>query len=232
MRRILLLAFVVIMIAPLLLAQYPGPKVIDRDWLAYGRDYAGWVVAWNQWNIATPVATHPLFDNGDCSVGQSGPVWFLGGKMCALNSTNCGTSGVVRYCKVPVGKALFVNVMDAELSTLETGIASTNDLHQAAAGYIDTTSVAMWVDGAPIPKLKERFRVQPEPFGFTLPADNEFTAIGEGDFAAGTYYPGVDDGIFVMLSPLPAGNHKIHFKGYMPAFNFSLDITYIITVAK
>jgi len=56
-----------------------GPKVIDRDSVAYGRTYGDWMAAWDQWALSIPVANHPLFDNGDCSVGQSGPVWFLGG---------------------------------------------------------------------------------------------------------------------------------------------------------
>ena len=55
------------------------PQVFDRDSVAYGRTYGEWMAAWNQWSFSLPVSGHPLFTDGDCSVGQSGPVWFLGG---------------------------------------------------------------------------------------------------------------------------------------------------------
>jgi len=215
-----------------LMAQNPGPKLIDRDSIWQGKTYAEWATAWNQWGVAIPVSNHPLFDNGDCSVGQSGPVWFLGGKYCSLFNTNCGYTGVERYCRVPRDKSLFITVLDAEVSTLETGVPLIHDLRQLAASYVDPASVSMEIDGAPVPKLKERFRVQTDAFGITIPDDNQFTAVGEGQFAAGTYFPAVDDGIYVMLSPLPPGRHTIHFHGYFPAFNFTLDITYHLSVER
>jgi hypothetical protein len=67
------------------------------------------------------------------------------------------------------------------------------------------------VDGENIRDVKERFRMQSPDYGFTLPADNFFTAIGEGPFEAGTYFPAVDDGFYVMLAPWPIGRHTIHF---------------------
>jgi len=230
----------VMMVAVLLTIAFLGalstmaqePKIVARDAVAYGKTYAEWAVAWNQWGVGLPVANHPLFDNGDCSVGQSGPVWFLGGKYCSLFNTNCGYTGVVRECKVPAGRALFVTVLDAEVSSLETGVPLITDLKQLAESYVDPATVSMEVDGVPIRGLKERFRVQADAFAFTIPTDNQFTAIGEGQFAAGTYFPGVDDGIYVMLYPLPPGKHTVHFHGYFPAFNFNLDITYHLRVEK
>jgi hypothetical protein len=70
------------------------------------------------------------------------------------------------------------------------------------------------------------------PWALRFPAITSFTAIGEGTFAAGSYFPAVDDGVYVMLSPLPHGQHVVHFGGSFPNFAFTLDITYYITVAK
>jgi hypothetical protein len=211
-----------------------GPNVVPSDMVVYGRTYSEWSAAWEQWADSIPVDNHPLFDNGDCSVGQSGPVWFLGGKFCANNGTNCGTNNVVRSCKVPHGKALYVAVFNSEDSTLEDPARpQIADLRAFAAGNMEgTANLSMTVDGAPIPNLKDRFRIQSPAFVFTLPDKDFLTAVGEGPFTAGSYFPGVDDGVYVMLEPLPLGHHTIHFHGEMPAFNFVLDITYHMYVYR
>jgi hypothetical protein len=107
------------------------------------------------------------------------------------------------------------------------------DLRALAASNIDgAINFSFDIDGAKIPHLKKDFRVQSPAFVFTLPDDNLFNAVGEGPYLGGSYFPGLDDGVYVMLAPLSGGPHKIHFHGYMPAFNFTLDITYNLNVAK
>ncbi len=107
------------------------------------------------------------------------------------------------------------------------------DLRAACAAAIDgATNLWMELDGSRIPHLQNNFRVQSPAFNFTIPDDNLFNAIGEGPYAAGSYFPAVDDGVYVMLSPLTAGPHKIRFHGYMPMYNFTLDITYNLMVTK
>ena len=214
--------------APIAMAQV----VITPDSLAYARPYSEWSAEWWQWALSIPVANHPLFDNGDCSVGQAGPVWFLGGKFCANNSPNCGTNNVVRSCAVPVGKALYIAVLNAENSVLETS-SSTQiaDLRAMNAGAMDgADSISLKIDGLKIPQLKKNYRVQSPAFTFTMPDDNLFSAIGEGPYPGGSYFPAVDDGVYVMLSPLAPGQHLLHFHGSYPQFNFTLDITYHLTV--
>lgn len=224
--------------APTLVAQSDGPKVIKRDSIAFGKTYSEWSAAWEQWVTSIPVANHPLFDNGDCSVGQSGPVWFLGGKYCANNDPDCGFTNVVRTCTVPNNKALYIAVVNSEDSTLEdpanTQVAG---LRSFVSSMIDLTdNVALIIDGAPVPDLKDRFRVQSPAFSFTLPEDNLFKVLYQPDpqnpdrFAAGTYFPGVDDGVYVMLSPLPPGRHMIHFQASFPVWDFGFDVTYNLVV--
>jgi hypothetical protein len=246
MKRILVAAIVLglaVLAVPSVMARDgDGPKVIDRDSVAYGRTYSEWSAAWEQWSYSIPVAQHPLFDNGDCSVGQSGPVWFLGGKFCPNIGSGCSYTGVVRSCNLPSGKALYFPVFNGEDSVLEESVAENpgNETYQQIAtmrSYEDVSmspsKVSLWVDGAPIPHLQDGFRVQSTAFGFTLPTDNLLKAVyGNPNFLPGTYFPAVDDGWYVMLSPLPAGPHKIHFSGYNPVYNFTLDITYHLNVAK
>lgn len=234
MKRIAVFA-IVLVLAALAAPSAFGQFVITPDKVAYGRTYSEWSGSWWQWALSIPSATHPLFDNGDCSVGQSGPVWFLGGKFCALNNPSCGYTNVVRTCSVPKGEALYVAVLDGEWSVLEMNDpkAQIGDLRAMAAAAIEgSTNIWMQLDGSKIPHLKNNFRVQSPAFVFTIPDDNLFTAIGEGPYPGGSYFPAVDDGVYVMLAPLSAGLHKIRFHAYMPMYNFTLDITYNLMVGK
>jgi len=215
-------------------------KIFERDSVVFGRTYGDWNAAWWQWADSIPTANHPLFDNGDCTVGQSGPVWFLGRKFVVANSVvNLGN--IVRHCNVPAGKALYVAIYNAEDSLLEESTPgsespSPNLLTQIGELRLVTqilmdgvTDLSMQVDGENIRDIKERFRMQSPAFGFTFPADNFFTAVGEGPFKAGTYFPAVDDGYYVMVA-LPVGRHTIHSHG--AAGQYIQDITYHINVYR
>lgn len=234
MKRMAVVA-IVLGLAVLAVPSVMAQLVIPPSSLAYGRTYSEWSAAWQQWALSIPVVNHPLFDNGDCSVGQSGPVWFLGGKFCAINTPNCGTKNVVRSCSVPAGKALYIPVLNAEWSVLEMNDPKFQiaDLRSNAALNMDgAANLSFAIDGVKIPSLKKGFRVQSPAFVFTLPDDNLFNAVGEGPYPGGAYFPGVDDGVYVMVAPLPAGWHKIHFHGALPVWNFTLDITYNLNVTK
>ncbi len=214
-------------------AQNPGPKVITSDSVAYGRTYSEWSAAWNQWALSIPVPNHPLFDHGDCSVGQSGPVWFLGGKFCANNDNTCGYSNVQRACSVPRGKALFFPVIDSEDSAVEENDPNKpiNDMRVFTESMVNlAANLSVEIDGAAIPHLQDRFRVQSVVFGFSLPPNDLFSAVYGRPFPQGPQYPAVDDGVYVMLSPLPPGPHVLHFHGSVPAWNFTLDVTYLLNV--
>ena len=218
-----------------------GPVVIPRDSVYLGRTYSDWSAAWEQWAYSIPASKHPLFDNGNCNTAQSGPVFFLGGKYCYNNGT-CSYTNVVRMCTIPSSKAIYFPIIESEDSALEEDVAENPgnpDFQQIAymrsyaAGNMDPAVVSAWLDGMPIPQLQQRFRVQSTAFSFTLPADNYLAAIypqGSNNFQAGTYYPAVDDGWFVMLSPLPPGRHTLHFRGTIGTFN--LDVKYYLTITK
>jgi hypothetical protein len=73
----------------------------------------------------------------------------------------------------------------------------------------------------------------------TLPQGTHcFTAISEGDeqggqvvpYAPGAYFPAVDDGVSVMLQPLPVGKHLLPITGSFPQCNCHLDLTSHLTV--
>lgn len=232
--RFVALSFVASLVIPAMAQD--TPKVLDRDSVAYGRTYSEWSAAWEQWATSIPVSTHPLFDKGDCKVGQSGPVWFLGGKFCATEDTTCGFTNVVRTCTVPGDKALYIAVVNSEDSALEDPARpQVADLRAYVAGVIDMAEVSITVDGSPIPDVKQEFRVQSPAFSFTLPDNNIFKALyAPGPrvpkFYKGTYFPAVDDGVYVMLPPLSAGTHVVRIEGLFPEWSFGFDVTYNLTV--
>lgn len=208
-------------------------KVIDRDAVAYGRTYAEWSAAWNQWADSIPVAQHPLFDNGDCGTGQSGPVWFLGGKFCAIGGTCSYT--VTRSCTVPAGKGLFFPIENYEDSALEENInvhpgdptyQQIGMLRSVVSGIEGATDIFFQIDHQPVKQL-QKYGVHSVAFGFTLPADNLFLSLyppPNNYFQEGSYFPGVDFGYYIMLQPLTPGNHTLHFGASW------LNITYNLTV--
>ncbi|MGA2569714.1 MAG: hypothetical protein ABSF23_04280 [Terracidiphilus sp.] len=213
-----------------------SPKVIDRDSIAYGRTYSQWSAAWEQWVGSIPTARNPLFDNSDCSTGQSGPVWFLGGKFCP-NGEACSYDHVVRSCAVPAGKALFFPILNVEDSALEERLAENpgkpefqqiSVMRKIRDASLANARVSCTVDGAAVLDLQERYRVQSDAFSFTLPADNYFTSFYGTRFPEGSFFPAVADGWYLMLAPLPLGHHVLKFRGVGRAF--TVDVQYNLNV--
>lgn len=240
-------------------------KVYQSNTTPYDYTYGEWSAKWWQWALSIPLynpdngqPNHPLFDGEDCSVGQSGQVWFLGGRFCETGK-ECPLPGTVeRSCTIPKGKALFIPIVNAEDSFVEetelaayygtTPLLTIEGMRTFLAGFMDTlTNLQLIVDGISVPDLKEKFRVQSPVFDFTLPEplyngdpdkrNNVFTAIEPGNYPAGTYYSqAIGDGFYVMLKPLPPGPHTIHFSGTVPNDpqnpddDFVISMTYNITV--
>jgi hypothetical protein len=236
---ILVLLMVVAAITPVNAREFRGrATVAPVDSVVYGRTYGDWAAAWHQWSDAMKADKHPLFDTASCSEGQSGPVWFLGGRMCGTEQPECDNSLVERECTVPAGKALFfpiVNIAcldkEAENNYCMGAGPVINEMRATIAGIIDKVSgLELEVDGRPARvDLKEDFRVQSPVYTTVVPDGNSYQAISEPEIVAGSYLA-VDDGIYVMLEPLRKGKHTLNFKGAFPDFGFSLDVTYELTV--
>ncbi len=212
-----------------------GFTIINRDAVTYGRTSGEWAGEWWQWALSIPYSEHPLVNNPDCSVGQSGPVWFLGGSFV----TNTAT----RNCTIPAGTYLFFPILNGEDSALEEsqGAGCSNPPIDAASlvyvrkcveSYENGVTLSAEIDGASIPNIAARYRVQSPAYSITLPIDNIFANTAAGSYPEGTYFPSVTDGYYLMLAPLRPGQHKIHFHGIGNNNSFQLDITYFLTVAK
>ncbi len=210
----------------------PNPGVVPVNSKPYGITYGEWSAKWWQWAYSMPVNNHPLFDTADCGTGQSGKVWFLGASFSPTTTPSGVVSIATRDCTVPTGKALFFPIVNSEASTVEGNGATFEELLANATRFQDfAANLSAEVDGVSIQKLNN-YRVQSQLFTFgPLPDNNVLQSLGVGAATPGITSDSVADGVYLMLSPLSAGHHTIHFHGEVPAFNFLLDITYHITVA-
>ncbi|WGJ16112.1 hypothetical protein QEV83_07675 [Methylocapsa sp. D3K7] len=200
-------------------------RAIDPNTVIAGRTFGDWSAAWWQWALSIPVSSHPLFDNGDCTTGQTGQVFFLGGKF------NPGTANATakRQCTVPNGKNIFFPIVNAVDVFPDPKLGDTiNSFRKANQDTIDgTTKLEADLDGRRLDDLGI-LRFQSTVFDFVVPEGNLFGLPAGADAS----YIGVDDGVYVMLKPLSPGSHLLHFTGTftVPSAG-SLNITYQLKVS-
>jgi hypothetical protein len=208
-----------------------NPGILTPQSHPFGASYSEWSARWWQWAYSMPIDHHPLFDTAPVSTGQSGPVWFLGASFISTtNSQGVNVSIVTRNVTVPTGTAFFVPIANAEASTVEGNGTTDAELRAAAKGFQDdATNMSAQIDGVQVNDVGA-YRVQSPLFTFgPLPDNNVIQSFGV-NAPAGTTSLSVGDGVYLMVAPLSAGQHTIHFHGEFPAFNFLLDITYNLTV--
>jgi hypothetical protein len=103
------------------------------------------------------------------------------------------------------------------------------ELRACAKMIIDNSSnLAAEIDGVPVQHLAAYRHQSPLFVWGPVPADNIVGA------PAGTTALSVDDGVYLLLTPLPPGTHTIHFTGTFngpdPVVMGTIDTTYQITV--
>ena len=194
-----------------------NPGVLPPHASAYGKSLAEWTAVWWQWAIALPIDNHPLFDTAPCGTGQSGKVFFLGGAFTGTATT--------RDCTVPLGKAILLPIINVECSTVEPPPFHGDneaELRACAKAFLDSgTAVSANIDGREVQNLNS-YRVQSPLFDFSAPDNNSLFIPGPVSGLS------LSDGVWLLLAPLSAGRHAIHFVGFFPGF--PLDITYNLTV--
>ncbi len=206
-----------------------------------GKTYGEWSAGWWQWMLSIPAVENPQDAQGDvdCSLNNSGPVWFLAG----------GEAGkpAQRSCGVPAGKRLFFPVLNLLLYNAEGENMTVADKRSqlgdffgagepgaAASGYDGPRPCDLFatIDGQAVARLAPEARVQSPPFAIDT---------GDGPFG---FAPGlvdreaVSEGYWVMLPPLAPGAHTLRFGSRFcragslsdhPDFG-SVDVTYRLDV--
>lgn len=203
-------------------------EIIPVNTNAYGNTYGEWSARWWQWLLSIPMATNPNLDTtgANCAQKQAGPVFFLAGTF--------GGSAVTRSCTVPARKALFFPILNSLFGAGVGDCDPTNpgvlcnlaDLRVSSIADLDSVTLTASIDGESLANLPQQ-RVQSPVLTITLPAAN---VVGVN---AGTYAPNVSDGYWLMVPPLPAGKHTIHFKGVFtggPSNGTVVEVTDHLTV--
>lgn len=173
-----------------------------------------------QWALSIPLDHNPLTDTtGEfCAEGQSGDVWFIGG----IISTQPSPIQVTRTCTIPAGKVLFFPIINAECSQIEGNGNTEHELRACAKNMIDNVTIKeVTIDGREI-DVKNKYRARSDLFVFTLPKNN-ILGLSAGSSKA------VSDGYWIMLTPLPKGQHVIYIHGGAEVYNFETKVTYYIT---
>jgi hypothetical protein len=209
-----------------------GPTVLPPDAPAYGATYAEWAARYFQWNLSFPMAVSPSTDpTGErCGYGQAGPVFFLpGGEPAFFEPGGTPPAGApARACTVPASVPLLLHLFGANCSTVEPPPFFGRDeaeLRTCTTALLDTTTVlTASVDGVAIPDL-ERYRVQTPLFRVALPADNYLGV-------EPTTVEAVGEGYFLVLAPLPPGEHEVRVGGVLPDVGVSLETAFNLTVAE
>lgn len=216
-----------------------GPQAVGKT---AGRTYGEWSAAWWQWVFSIP-APNPQLAQGelDCSVHQSGAVWFLAG-------SPTGAGGFERSCDIPRGKALFFPVLNAIFTNGPGEAFTVAEKRDQLGRLLDDTDpgpfadfgfpgtracdLTATLDGQPLTFFVPDARVQSPPFVTD-------TGDGASGFPAGIVDPeAISDGFWVMMPPLAPGEHALHFSGRYCEFDSfdthplagGVDITYHLTV--
>jgi hypothetical protein len=201
-------------------ADDPNPGVYQLTEKIGDKTYAEWAVAWWQWGIGTPKDKNPIADKtGEhAGVGQSGPVWFLAGTF--------GGKGE-RKCSVPAGKALFFPVVNQASGSHPDRFDEKKSTAFAKEVMDSAEDLEVTVDGKAL-KDVNKYRVQTPVFHLDGP-EKEEDGVNPG--AAGPHKM-ISDGYWIMLKPLPAGEHVVHFKGKVKKVGFNVDVTYKLTILE
>ncbi len=190
-------------------------RVFPPNARPHGQTYAEWSALWWQYYLELPAAENPIADPSgtQCHVGYVEQVGLLFG---SLNTV---------HCTIPAGTMLFTPASLVECSTLEAPpFYGGNEAElRACARSFRFTDLHAALDGVAIRNM-EYYLVESPVFEFTTPEDNIF------GIPSGATGQAVSYGAFLMLKPLPVGEHTLTIGGTTSIFDFTGEITYHITV--
>lgn len=178
-------------------AQSQNIDTFPMDSKPYNSTYGDWSAKWWIWALSIPEENNPITDQTgeNCAINQQGPVWFL-----------AGTTGgsVTRECDVPAGKAILLSPLNIECSYAEFPAMKTEKELRDCAQW-PGASVEVTIDGVKLQEI-DKYNVQSPIFDVVMPENNIFGA-PTGPTKA------VSGGWWVLLQPLPPGNHQLSFGG-------------------
>jgi hypothetical protein len=193
-------------------AQGIDPYTFPVNSSPYGTLFKDWVAKWSAWQNTIPKSQNWNFQNApgvkyvpeDCSYLQNpaSPVFLLPYVGAERGSVATMT------CNVPHNKAMLINI-DGGTSDYSDPTVKTKTpaelIRLVTKSNIYPNSFGITLDGHPLALTNdEAYKVQTGLFNLTLPANNLWGEPAGPDQA-------ITQGWWVMLKPLPPGQHTVHY---------------------
>ena len=214
-------------------------QVLPPSSLPYGLSYQEWAAKW--WQFFYGQSTNnmqPLGSPGICE-GPASHVLFLNGAPATTTETNRATI----YADTPLFFPIVAFTADNTACPITDFTTNSADAlaAEAVAGWNGAaTLTTCTIDGVAVSGLENPtntiYNVVSTPFSYTTAEKDNIVAVSAGEpcLPGGlTIWPAVADGVYLMLAPLPPGEHLIHFVGVAGPLSspyVRLDITYRLTV--
>jgi len=205
-----------------------------------GKTLGEWSALWWKWAYAIPANDNPTLDTtgAKAKFGDVGPVFFLAGWF----GTPPGP--VTRTVTIPGQKFIFFPIENAvddnvgngctvPTTTPCAGRLTIDQLFAQLEGFLNVTALHASIDGQSVSDLFDhRERAPAFSYVYQLTDNLAEAVLGyAGPDSAGTVFPAVAEGYYLMLRPLPPGQHTIKFGGTFGGVG-SLDMTYQLTVTE
>ena len=181
----------------------------------------GWQTT--QWFIQFPADLHPRehYTPESCSIDQSGPVWFL---------TDILKGSEERTCTIPSDKAILLPILTGVSWDDKSDLIPKTDqdvIRGATAGN-EYGVINATLDERTIQDLNN-YRTQSSWFNITVPENNVFNN------KPGIWPKAVADGFYLLVEPLPPGNHTLHYTVSVlnpieSDYNYAADLIYNLMV--
>lgn len=179
----------------------PVGPALPPDSIIAGRDLAWYAQDWWQWAFSMPTDQSPVRDTDGhlCGVNQDGAVWYLAGGF--------GTARIHRTCTVPEGRFLFFPIINTVVTTPPGQARTCEEVRTEAAQNNDRyVHLMVEIDGVRIPDLQQT-RIAPT-------TCFDLAGRASPDLEPRPFYPTATDGFWVMLPPLPRGDHRLEFRAF------------------
>ena len=198
----------------------------------FGRTYGEWAAQWVAWSEAGPVGANAITDTTGqfCADNQRpGHVWFLAGTL---------GGAAERSCTIPRGRALFYPIVESGWidcpGTVDETLSDLEVRNSLEPIFSLPAELSGSLNGVPLASLEVMtVRAQSPVFTSVLPNNNIWDSVqlcGSVVIGGGRTGRRIDDGYWVMVPPLPPGQHTLKFKGALSG-GFETSVTYHLTVA-
>jgi hypothetical protein len=196
-----------------------------------------------QWAYSMPYdENHPLYDDTppesmESSEADTGNVLFLGSEIFHEDTTT--PVAVERDITIGTGEKIFIPLLNGEASEIEREQAGYPE-GQSLPDVVDSWfwdengepyyNIAVKIDDEDVDNPEQYFATsQPDEFG-PLPAGSALEKMGYDEATEGATSEFAAAGYYLLLPPLPPGEHTIEIVASTPDGSWSQSVIYNITV--